>query len=193
MPRRGKKAVCSGGVDIVSLRFSVFWQDGATLLHHAAHNGVPEVVEYLCHLGANVNLVDKVLLENCAPISIQSCLIIPTANLSQEGHTPLFKAVFQGDLQDDDLRDELCLALLVAAGSRCTYREHKGEAAKPGDTHHERHIKEHPQFPKGVWEKVKLQMIEDNRKAIDSAIYEKKQFIKTKAAEEAAAAKSPKK
>ena len=91
----------------------------------------------------------------------------------QEGHTPLFKAALQGD----EITHELSLALLVAAGSKVTFHEHKGDSAKPGDTHHERHIKDHPDLPKGIWESAHIQELEDHRKALDATIKMKKDAV----------------
>jgi len=100
-------------------------------------------------------------------------ICLTTIHCSQEGHTPLFKAALQGD----EITHELSLALLVAAGSKCTWHEHKGSASSPGDSHHEHHIKDHPDLPKGLWDLAHLQELEDHRKAMDVTIKQKKDAV----------------
>ncbi len=44
---------------------SLIGQNGATLLHVATENNYPDLVDALCHLGADVNLGNNVSVFEC--------------------------------------------------------------------------------------------------------------------------------
>jgi len=122
-----------------------------TPLQHAAENGLSDVVEYLCSVGASVNPCDKVYPPpNCSVPQLQlypSFLL--TLHISQNGQTAFIKAALKGD--------EYTMAILVAYGSPTTWKDPKAFVAK-----------ERTEQPKDLEDDEKLGGFADHKNATKS-------------------------